>query len=358
MSRVLLACGGTGGHLAPGIALAQRLGARGSDTLLLVSRKSVDARMLARYPQLRFRPGRGRGFGPGWMDRLLFAPSMVLAFLDACWVVARFRPDALVCFGGFMSVGPALACWLAGVPVHLHEANLRAGKAIRVLAPLATSIHAPPSAGLSGARVQAGGFPLRDEIRPLDRAASRRALGLPSEGRLLLVVGGSQGAAALTRWSEAVAPALAGAACHLLCLTGPGGADRADVHAGFTARYLPFCDRMAEAYAAADLAVSRAGAGTLAELAACRTPAVLVPYPRSADDHQTANARARERSGAAVLVPESELAALGDRVLRLLADAPALAAMQEALGREHALNRWEDLVDAIAPPPAAGRVAS
>lgn len=353
MSRVLLACGGTGGHLAPGIALAERLDRRGSRSLLLVSRKAVDARMLARYPQLRFRPGRGRGFGPGWADRLLFAPSMALAFLDACWVVARFQPDVVVCFGGFMSVGPALACWVAGVPVHLHEANLRAGKAIRLLAPLATSIHAPPTAGLSGARVHAGGFPLREEIRPLDRAASRRELGLPVDGRLLLVVGGSQGAAALTRWAEGFAPDLAAAGCHLLCLTGPGGADKTEVRGGFTARYLPFCDRMAEAYSAADLAVSRAGAGTLAELAACRTPAVLVPYPRAADDHQTANALARETTGAAVSVRESELGLLGGRVLRLLDDPAGLESMRRALAREHALNRWEDLVEAIAP--AGGR---
>lgn len=344
---MLLACGGTGGHLAPGIALAQRLRSRGSEPLLLVSRKVVDARMLARYPELRFRAGRGRGFGPGWIDRLLFAPSMVIAFLDACWVVARFRPDAIACFGGFMSVGPALACWLAGVPVHLHEANLRAGKAIRALAPLATTIHAPPSAGLSGPRVRPGGFPLRAEMHAVDRAAARQALGFPADGRLLLVVGGSQGAAALNRWAEGLAPELASRDCHVLCLTGPGGVDRTDSHGARIARYLPFCDRMAEAYSAADLAISRAGAGTLAELAACGTPAVLVPYPRAADDHQTANARAREVLGCAVLVRESELDALRALTLRLLSDAEGLAGMRAALVQAHRLNRWEELVDAI-----------
>lgn len=356
MRRILLVCGGTGGHLAPGIALAQRLGERGAETLLLVSRKSVDARMLARYPGLRFRPGRGRGFGPGWLDRLLFAPSMVLAFIDACWVIARFRPDALVCFGGFLSLAPALACWLTGTPVHLHEANLRAGKAIRALAPLARSIHAPPSAGLSGPRVHPGGFPVRSEIRALERSVARRSLGLPAEGRALLVVGGSQGAGALTRWSEDMVARLAAAGCSLLCLSGPGGPDRTERHGACVARFLPFCDRMAEAYSAADLAVSRAGAGTLAELAACGTPAVLVPYPRAADDHQTANARARELAGAAALAREADLPALGDRVLALLDDAAALARMRAALAREHALNRWEELVEAVDPSPA-GRSA-
>lgn len=348
MSLILLACGGTGGHLAPGIALAERLRERGSDALLLVSRKAVDARMLARYPELRFRPGRGRGFGPSWLDRLLFAPSMFLAFLDACWVVARERPAALVCFGGFMSLGPALACRLLGIPVHLHEANLRAGKAIRLLAPIATSVHAPTSAGLTGRNVTAGGFPLRAEIRRLDRTTARAALGFPSKGQMVLVVGGSQGATALTRWARSAAPKLAQAGSHLLCLTGPGGFEQRDESNGYIAQYLPFCDRMAEAYSAADLAVSRSGAGTLAELAACHTPAVLVPYPRSADDHQTANARARESVGAAILLHESELGALDAHVLRLLADAPALEAMRRAQAHEHSLNRWEDLVDALA----------
>ena len=217
-------------------------------------------------------------------------------------------------------------------------------------------MHAPPSAGLSGPRVRPGGFPLRAEMRPVDRAAARRALGFPAEGRLLLVVGGSQGAAALNRWAEQLAPELAAQGCHLLCLTGPGGAERTDAHGAGVARYLPFCDRMAEAYSAADLAVSRAGAGTLAELAACGTPAVLVPYPRAADDHQTANARAREAAGGAVLVRESELGGLRDRVDRLLSDEPGLAGMRACLAREHALNRWEELVDDIAGGP--GREAS
>lgn len=354
MSRILLACGGTGGHLAPGIALAQRLRERGSESLLLVSRKVVDARMLARYPELKFRAGRGRGFGPSWLDRLLFAPSMVLAFLDACWVVARFRPDAIACFGGFMSVGPALACWLAGVPVHLHEANLRAGKAIRVLAPLATTIHAPRSAGLSGPRVRPGGFPLRAEMRVVERKLARQALGFPAEGHLLLVVGGSQGAAALNRWAETVAPELASHDCHLLCLTGPGGADRIQRHGALIARYLPFCDRMAEAYSAADLTVSRAGAGTLAELAACRTPAILVPYPRAADDHQTANARARELEGGALLLREAELSALKNIVLQRLSNAEGLVRMRTALAQAHALNRWEELIDDIDGGPSQG----
>ena len=347
MSRVLLACGGTGGHLAPGIALAEKLHARGVETLLLVSRKTVDSRMLARYPHLQFRAGRGRGFGPSLLDRILFLPSMVWALLDALWVVLSFRPNALACFGGFMSVGPAVACWLARVPVHLHEANMRAGKAIRWLAPLATSVHAPPATGLRSKYLRSGGFPLRAEIQPLSIDQARGELHFPTSGKLILVVGGSQGANALTRWVEVSAPALAKLGCHVLCLTGPNGSERSEQYGEAVIRYVPFCDRMAAAYSAADIAVSRAGAGTLAELAACRTPAILVPYPRAADDHQTANARAREVVGASLLCPESELAGLLPIIERLIAQPQLLTQMREALVREHLLNRWDDLVDDI-----------
>ena len=115
MSRVLLACGGTGGHLAPGIALAQRLTDEGHECLLIVSSKAVDARMTANYPRLRFVPGRGRGFGPGLLNKLRFFPALLGAVWSARALLREFKPDALVCFGGFMSVGPALAAVLAAV---------------------------------------------------------------------------------------------------------------------------------------------------------------------------------------------------------------------------------------------------
>ena len=130
MSRVLLACGGTGGHLAPGIALAQRLTEEGHECLLIVSSKVVDARMTSNYPRLNFVPGKGRGFGPGLIAKLLFFPALLGAVWSSWCLLRRFRPDALVCFGGFMSLGPSLACRLSGIPVLVHEANRKPGKAV------------------------------------------------------------------------------------------------------------------------------------------------------------------------------------------------------------------------------------
>ena len=346
MSRVLLACGGTGGHLAPGIALAQRLAEDGHACLLVVSRKAVDARMLAHYPRLTFVPGKGRGFGPGLLGRLLFFPALLGAVWSSWRLVRRFRPDALVCFGGFMSLGPALASRLAGVPVIVHEANRRPGKAVRLIARLAASVHLPAGVrvpGVAADRQRDSGFPVRAEIRPQAREAARKALGFPVTGRLLLVVGGSQGAAPLNRWVEAHVPAFAERGVHVLCLTGPGGRDE-ELRAGpAVVRFLPFCHQMASAYSAADLAVARAGAGTLAELATCRTPAVLVPLPSAADDHQTANARSSAEAGGALLLPESELPRLAALVLGRLHDNAALAAMRDALALADAANRWEEL---------------
>ncbi|GDY17352.1 UDP-N-acetylglucosamine--N-acetylmuramyl-(pentapeptide) pyrophosphoryl-undecaprenol N-acetylglucosamine transferase [Verrucomicrobiota bacterium] len=346
MNRVLLACGGTGGHLAPGIALAQRLTDEGHECLLIVSSKAVDARMTANYPRLRFVPGQGRGFGPGFLAKLRFFPALLGAVWSARTLLRAFKPDALVCFGGFMSVGPALAARLGGIPVLVHEANRRPGKAVRLIARFAQSIHLPAGvrlAGLPAGRQHDSGYPVRAEMRPLAKELARRTLGFPSTGRLLLFTGGSQGAASLNRWVESHLDELAARGIHALCLTGPGGRDERVERAGVVIHFLPFCHQMATAYSAADLAVTRAGAGTLAELATCRTAAILVPFPHAADDHQTANALQAAESGAAILLPERELGRLGEVAFGCLADNAALAAMRDALALADAANHWEEL---------------
>lgn len=348
MSRVLLVCGGTGGHLAPGIALAEALDARGVRPLLLVSGKSVDAQMLARYPRLAFRRGWGRPWTGGLLGKLTFFAVGALAMLDSLWLLLSRRPRCLVCFGGYLSLAPALVARVLGIPIHLHEANQVPGKAVRLLARLATTVHLPPGVNLSGlpfARLRTGGFPLRKEIIPRSRAEARAAMGLPVSGRCLLVMGGSQGALVLTQWAQKCWPQLAAQGHHLLCLTGPNGRAATDMLGNAVAHYLPFCDRMADAYGASDLAVTRAGAGTLAELAACGLPALLVPLPSAADDHQTANARARERQGAARLCAERDLPQLD--IGSLLADDASLAALREGAKRAHADNGWENLVQEV-----------
>lgn len=362
MSRVLLVCGGTGGHLAPGIALAQRLTEEGHECLLMVSRKTVDARMTANYPRLKFIAGSGRGWGSGLWNKVLFFPALLGAISNAWRLLGSFNPDTVVCFGGFMSLGPALAAWLRRRPLIVHEANRKTGKAVRLIARFADAVHLPPGVripGIAESRQHDSGYPVRQEVRPVARDTARRALGFPFTGKLLLVAGGSQGAQKLTRWVESAWPELASHGIHVLALTGPNGQEVERREGSAVLKFLPFSHQMGHVYSAADLAVTRAGAGTLAELASCRTPAILVPLPSAAEDHQTANAVFMTETGAALLLAERDLPELTPLVLKNISDAEALAAMRNALALADTRNRWEDLAQetitrarAFRPQPA------
>ena len=201
MSKILLACGGTGGHLAPGIALAESLQSQNHETLLIVSSKIVDQQMTAKYRGLNFVAGRGRGFGPGLINKILFFPSLLGAVFSSLKLVRQFRPSVLICFGGFMSLGPAIACKLCGIPVLVHEANRRPGKAVRLIARFAQSVHLPHGVrikNISAERQHDSGFPVRKEITPTARDPARHNLNFPSPGRMIIVTGGCQASQALT----------------------------------------------------------------------------------------------------------------------------------------------------------------
>jgi UDP-N-acetylglucosamine--N-acetylmuramyl-(pentapeptide) pyrophosphoryl-undecaprenol N-acetylglucosamine transferase len=158
-----------------------------------------------------------------------------------------------------------------------------------------------------------------------------------------LVAGGSQGSRALTKWVESQLAEISVRGLHVLCLTGPGGRGGEVRVVSSVVRFLPFCNQMGLAYSAADLAITRSGAGTLAELAACRTPAILVPFPFAADDHQTANAQYFVETGAALLVPEGDLLDATALIYDRLSNNSALAEMRNALALADADNRWDEL---------------
>ena len=350
MSKILLACGGTGGHLAPGIALAESLQSQNHETLLIVSSKIVDQQMTAKYRGLNFVAGRGRGFGPGLINKLLFFPSLLGAIISSLKLVRQFRPSVLICFGGFMSLGPAIACKLCGIPVLVHEANRRPGKAVRLIARFAQSVHLPHGVRLkniSADRQHDSGFPVRKEITPIARDLARHSLNFPSTGRLILVTGGSQGAQVLTRWVESNHEIFKKNNCHVLCLTGAGGRDGEVTDCATVIRYLPFCNQMASAYSASDIAITRSGAGTLAELATCRTPAVLIPYAYAADDHQTANALYAVEAGSAQMIAEKNIEQLNNVVFDLLNEPSKLQVMKDALARAEANNHWEEILKEV-----------
>ena len=324
MSKFIISCGGTGGHLSPGISLAEGLAARGHDAVLLISQKKVDARLIEKYPQLRFERMAATGFSLHPLKLLRCIVSQAHAVFFCLRLVRRLQPEGIVGFGGFTSAPVVLAGWLAGVPVALHESNRVPGLAIRTLGRLAQRVYLPPGIrirSIGAVSTRHVGLPVRREIVRQPQAAARAALGLDPNQRLLLVLGGSQGASALNDWARHQLNFFAAEGIQLYCVTGLGkgheGTLELKTKTGVPIRsiFTAFSDRMAELMSAADLVVSRAGAGTLAELIRCETPAILVPYPQAADDHQRANAAFFERQGGGFVVAQTQVAQLHVEVL-------------------------------------------
>ena len=367
MKKFLLSCGGTGGHLAPGISLAEGLVARGHAVTLLISEKKVDARLAEKYPHFEFVrvPGTAFGWAPAVLARCLLAQVRGVIF---CLRLVRARqPDAIVGFGGFTSTSIVLAGVLRGVPVALHEANRIPGRAVRMLGRFVRRVYLPPGVRLPGVRATAvrhAGLPVRREIRRLPAAAARAALGLDPHQRVLVVFGGSQGATALNDWARREVAALASEGVQMLCVTGLGkGRDgvvefKTAAGAPIRAVFLSFSDDVATLLSAADLVVSRAGAGTLAELVRCETPAILVPFPQAADDHQRANAAFFERQGGGVALAQTGLAWLGAEVRDVIFNDTLLRSFRANLARMERANSLPLLLrdlEEIATPPAAPR---
>jgi UDP-N-acetylglucosamine--N-acetylmuramyl-(pentapeptide) pyrophosphoryl-undecaprenol N-acetylglucosamine transferase len=326
MSRFLISCGGTGGHLSPGISLAEGLVARGHEATLLISMKKVDARLIEKYPHLRFErmPGSGFSWNPVRMAR--FASSQFAALRYCLRMVRATSPDVVVGFGGFTSAPAAAAGRIKGIPVALHEANRVPGLAIRTLGRFAERVYLPLGIHIQGVRAAAtrhAGLPVRGEITRIPAAAARKALGLDPTQRVVVILGGSQGASSLNAWARGRVEALALEGIQVYCVTGlDKGAAETVVHRSrkgepVTSVFIPFCDRVGELLSSADLVVTRAGAGTLAELIRCEVPAILVPYPHAASDHQRANASFFERQGGGIVVEEAALGTLHEEVVEL-----------------------------------------
>jgi UDP-N-acetylglucosamine--N-acetylmuramyl-(pentapeptide) pyrophosphoryl-undecaprenol N-acetylglucosamine transferase len=256
------------------------------------------------------------------------------------------------------------------VPVALHESNRVPGLAVRVLGRLARRVYLPAGIRLRGVHAAAtryGGMPVRKEISRLPQMAARVALGLDPNQKVLAVLGGSQGSGALNDWVRAQLPLLAAEGVQVYCVTGldkgvatePGGL-KTKTGAPIRAVFTPFCDQVAELLSAADLVVSRAGAGTIAELIRCETPAILVPYPQSADDHQRANAAFFERQGGGLVVEQAFLPALHAEVLDTIFNDWLLRKFRGNLQRMDRANSLElildDLDEIVGPGPAAPSV--
>jgi len=322
---VLIMAGGTGGHVFPALAVAHDLIARGRDVVWLGTPRGIENRLIpaAGIPLERVRVAGLRGKGA--LSWLLAPFRLLLALWDALRIVRRVRPSAVLGMGGFAAGPGGVAAWLLRRPLVIHEQNAAAGLTNRLLAGIAREVlQAFP--GSFSVRVNAHtiGNPVRTDIieiaPPSERFAGR-------EGPLrILVLGGSQGALALNRSvPEAVALLNDSAAVEIRHQAGErtyGEAVQAYKDSGVQAEVLQFIDDMAGMYAWADVVVCRAGALTIAELAAAGVGALLVPFPAAVDDHQTKNARYLVDADAAVLMPQAQLTpqSLAAELQRCIAD--------------------------------------
>lgn len=341
----MLMAGGTGGHIFPALAVAQALQERGHRVLWLGSEGAMETRLVPQHG-IRLETIAIKGVRGNGIKRKLLLPFTLLKTIKAAWhIIKRNQVDAVIGFGGFVTVPGGVAAKLAGIPVIIHEQNAVAGLANKLLSRWARRVLFafprvfPDADGLVGNPVRAdiAALPVPDE-RFKDRSGSLH----------VLVVGGSLGADALNNVvPEAVALLPPAHRPHIIHQSGRNKLAPLQRHyaqLNLVAECVEFIDDMVSAYRDADVVVCRAGALTIAELTAAGVGAFLVPYPYAVDDHQTANARFLVQEEAAVLLVQSHL------------DASSLAAKLMSLSRGECL-RMANHARALAMPNSAAEVA-
>jgi len=347
---VLIMAGGTGGHIFPGLAVADSLRLKGVNVRWLGARGGMECEKVAAadipLDVVDISGLRGKGAGR-W---ILMPWKLLRAVVQAFRILGRHRPSCAISFGGYAAGPGGLAARLRGIPLLVHEQNRIPGMTNRVLARMARKVlQAFPGSWEDSFHPETCGNPVRKAVAGLEAPAGRMA---DRTGAIrILVTGGSQGAQALNRIVPAalslLPPELAVAARHQ---AGKGRMDETAEsyrEAKLEADVTEFIDDMAGAYGWADIVICRSGALTVSELAAAGVAAVLVPFPYAVDDHQTRNAQFLAEAGAAILMPESGLSAqtLAAALSSLLADRGKLMIMAEK-------------ARSVSIPDAADRVAA
>ncbi len=350
--NLLVAGGGTGGHLYPALALIEGLKANFpiEHVGYVGTERGLEARVLAQIPQIEFYPIRARGFARRFaLVNLRALIELAQGFCQARRIISHFRPDLIVGTGGYASFAP-LAWGVAwGIPTIIHEPNARPGLVNRLLAPWVglTTLAMPEAAEKLWARcATVTGTPIRNEI--LHAHPDTAGLNLDPSLPLVLVMGGSRGAQVLNDQVLNYSDVFTG--MEVVLITGQEGYDRAQRQLTFRNQHhihlIPYANQIGRLLAAARLVICRSGAVTLAELSALGKPALLVPWPGAADGHQEANARIFAQRGAARLILESELReaqpVLAQTVRQLLDDPATLDRMARAsarLGHSEALQK-------------------
>ena len=331
--KLLLAGGGTGGHLFPAVALAQLLLKQDESAAVqfVGTEKGLEARLLPKLGLPLTTVDMAGVVGRGWRGKLEMVPRLLKSMNQAKGILKNFAPDLVIGVGGYASVPVLLMAKGLNIPYVIHEQNAIPGLSNKLLGRWAKRIFLSVTnsgTGFDPRKTLLTGNPLWPGMEAVQ--------GLPNNGKLL-IFGGSRGAQAINRTVVEMLPILKGwSGCpEILHQTGDAELEevqRAYESAGFNPQQVvPFIDDMASAYAEAKLVICRAGATTLAELTVSGRPAVLIPFPFAAGDHQTANAKTLETAGAAKLIPQSELSAegLAKMVKQLLSDTAGLQQMAE-----------------------------
>jgi UDP-N-acetylglucosamine--N-acetylmuramyl-(pentapeptide) pyrophosphoryl-undecaprenol N-acetylglucosamine transferase len=347
MMRVLIAGGGTGGHFYPALAVMEELSQRepGARLAYIGTRRGIEGRILPSYPWIRFFPIHARGLERGNLWQNLYAILLLfLAFLETFSAIVRFRPQIIIGMGGYASFPAVLLGSLLGrvisIRTVIHEQNAIAGLTNRILAPFVDKVlvsYPQSKASFSRARrVVVTGNPIRKEFLLAKRTADTyKRFDLDPDKQTVLVFGGSHGSAALTiAIVQAKGSISKSERLQVLLVTGKSGEkrvireefNRAGVHNIVVRQYI---EKMGEAFAVADLVVSRAGATTLAEITSCGKPALLVPWGGAAGGHQWENARTLREENACALVNEADILEHGlvKLICQMVGDREALTQM-------------------------------
>lgn len=353
--RVAIACGGTGGHLFPGLAVSDELKRRGCDVTLLISTKEVDRVAVRGLPQEELLTLPSAGLSSGRVVNFIRGLRSSYRLTKA-----HFRaepPAAALTMGGFTGAGPLLALKGYGARTYLHESNAIPGRANRWLSWRIDRAFVGFPDALSRLHTRRGvvsGTPVRPQLVPRDPAGCRWALGLDPQRPVVLVMGGSQGASGINQRVLRTLPQLVSVAPDLQFVHLTGSAEFEEVKAGYAALGVraavhAFFHEMEIVLGGATVAISRAGASSMAELAAMRVPPILIPYPAATDNHQFYNARAFQESGAARLLvqQEAEPEVLGKLLLDIIRNDGTRTAMQRALEPWHKPNAAREIAESI-----------
>ena len=364
--KVVIAGGGTGGHLFPAIAVAEVLQERGHEAVIFISEKEID-RVVARDISERQSESRDNSSTseirferiPGVGMPKIFSPALFRFLSNFRTSIGRctrlykeIKPDAVLGMGGFTSTAPIYAGWRWKIPTFLHESNAIPGKANRLNAKMVKSVllgFEECAQHFSQSCCQTTGTPIRKSLlKRIPKEEALRELGLEPGRKTLLIMGGSQGARGINEAAIRASSAFKELSLQVIHLTGPEEDQLVLTNyrrEGLPAYVAPFCNQMELAYSAADLAIARSGAASISELSYFGLPSILVPYPFAAEDHQTLNAEIFSQRGAAALLKQSQItsARLTEFVSKLI-------------GNPAELERMSAIARKLAPENAAGRV--